>query len=50
MLTGLCIGLRKYRNFQSEARFEQIIAIVTTHSVFLFELIEIKFLIFQIDA
>ena len=29
------MGLWKYWNFQSEAKFEQIIAIVTTHSVFL---------------
>ena len=36
--TGLYIGLRKYRNFQREAKLEQIIAIVTTHSVFLFHL------------
>ena len=34
--TGLYIGLRKYWNFQSEAKLEQIIAIVTAHSVFLF--------------
>ena len=30
--TGLYIGLRKYWNFQIEAKLEQIIAIVTTHS------------------
>ena len=34
--TGLYTGLRKYWNFQSETKFEQIIAIVTTQSVFLF--------------
>ena len=33
--TGLYIGLRKYWNFQREAKLEQIIAIVTTHGVFL---------------
>ena len=31
--TGLYIGLWKYWNFQSEAKVEQIIAIVTMHSV-----------------
>ena len=31
------IGLRKYWNVQSEAKVEQIIAIVTTRIVFLFE-------------
>ena len=31
--TGLYIGLWKYWDFQSEAKAEQIIAIVTTHSV-----------------
>ena len=35
-LTGLYIGLQKFWNFQSEAKLEEIIAIVTTHSVFLF--------------
>ena len=34
--TGLYVGLRKFWNFQSEAKLEQIIAIVTTHSIFLF--------------
>ena len=29
------LGIRKYWNFQSEAKLEQIVAIVTTHSVFL---------------
>ena len=29
------LGLRKYWNFQSEAKLKQIVAIVTTHSVFL---------------
>ena len=33
--TGLYIGLWKYWNFQREAKLEQIIAIVTTHCVFL---------------
>ena len=33
--TGLYIGLWKCWNFQREAKLEQIIAIVTTHSVFL---------------
>ena len=36
--TGLYIGPRKYWNFQGEAKLEQIIAIVTTHSVFLLSL------------
>ena len=31
--TGLYIGLRTYKNFQSEAKVEQIIAIVATRSV-----------------
>ena len=31
--TGLYIGLWKYWDFQSEAKVEQMIAIVTTHSV-----------------
>ena len=31
--TGLYIGLWKYWDFKSEAKIEQIIAIVTTHSV-----------------
>ena len=31
--TGLYIGLWKYWDFQSEVKVEQIIAIVTTHSV-----------------
>ena len=31
------IGLREYWNFQSEAKVKQIIAIVITRSVFLFE-------------
>ena len=35
---GLYIGLRKYWNFQSKAKLEQIIAIVKTHSIFLFSL------------
>ena len=35
------IDLQKYWNFQSEAQLEQIIAIVITHSVFLF-VIQIK--------
>ena len=33
MRAGLYIGLWKYWDFQSEAKVEQIIAIVTTHSV-----------------
>ena len=32
-LTGLYIGLQKYWDFQSETKVEQIIVIVTTHSV-----------------
>ena len=31
--TRLCLGLWKYWDFKSEAKVEQIIAIVTTHSV-----------------
>ena len=34
--TGLYIDLRKFWNLQSEAKFGQINAIVTTHSVFLY--------------
>ena len=34
--TGLYTGLGKYWNFQSEAKVEQIMAIVTTRSFFLF--------------
>ena len=37
-LLFLYIDLRKHVNLQSEAKLEQIIAIVTTHSIFLFVL------------
>ena len=36
--TGLNIGHQKYRNFQSEAKVEQITGIVTTRSVSCFVL------------
>ena len=42
--TGFYIGLRKFWNFQSEAKLEQITAIVTTLSVFLFYCSNSKFI------
>ena len=41
-MIGLYKEYQKYVNIQSEAKLEQIIAIVTTHSVFLLQLVSLR--------
>ena len=48
--TELYIGLRKYENFQSEAKMEQIIAIVTTCSVLVTISLKTKFVCFLVTV